>query len=82
MITRAALEETLARGPGAFLGTIRVRATSTGKVFHGWQIIDVPPGAHTILLHFDTPAENATGRWLTLASLGLVATLIIRRKKS
>lgn len=42
--------------------------------------IDVPPGRHQFQLHFDTPRENATGRWITIASLGLVAFLFIRRR--
>lgn len=48
----------------------------------GQMRIDVPPGRHEILLHFDTPQENATGRWITLASIALVGFLWIRRKQS
>jgi hypothetical protein len=48
----------------------------------GQMRIDVPPGRHEILLHFDTPQENATGRWITLASIALVGFLWIRRKQN
>lgn len=43
--------------------------------------IDVPPGRHRIEMRFDTPKENAVGRWTSLASLGLVLALLLRRRK-
>ena len=52
-LTRRSLDETLAQGPGAFLGTIRVRAVQEKKVFRGWTIISLWPGARTELLPGD-----------------------------
>jgi type II secretory pathway component PulC len=49
VLTRAALGETLAAGPGAFLGRIRVRAVGEKGVFRGWVILALWPGARTEL---------------------------------
>ena len=48
-LTRKSLDETLAAGPGAFLGRIRVRATGEKGVFRGWVILSLWPGAQTEL---------------------------------
>jgi S1-C subfamily serine protease len=44
-LSRQALEATLAEGPGAFLGRIRVRALVVGKAFKGWRIESLWPDA-------------------------------------
>jgi len=43
--------------------------------------IDVPPGRHTVTMHFDTPLENTVGRWATGLSLALTLFLVVRRRR-
>jgi uncharacterized membrane protein YfhO len=45
----------------------------------GQTRIDLPPGRHTIELHFDTPVENQVGRGISLAALALAGWLLARK---
>jgi S1-C subfamily serine protease len=38
-VSRAALDATLNAGPGAFLGTVKLRAVTSGGRFVGWKIL-------------------------------------------
>jgi type II secretory pathway component PulC len=42
-VTRAALDEAIAAGPGALLAQVRVEAVRGRKGFHGWRLLAVPP---------------------------------------
>lgn len=42
-VTRAALDETLAAGPGALLSRVRVQAVRGPSGFRGWRLVAVPP---------------------------------------
>jgi len=46
----------------------------------GQMRVDVPPGKHKIVMHFDTPLENRVGLWITIGSLILVAAVFARRR--
>lgn len=42
----------------------------------GFMLIDVPPGSHTIRMHFETPLENRAGAILSALSLITVFSLL------
>ncbi len=62
-LTRKALDETLAAGPGAFLGKVRVRAVAEKSVFRGWVIVALWPGADVELAPGDV-VKRLNGRTL------------------
>jgi hypothetical protein len=45
----------------------------------GWMLIDVPPGQHTVSLHFQTPAENRIGQVLFFVTLAIIGVLLLKR---
>ncbi len=46
---------------------------------YGQIRIDLPPGQHKLVLHFDTPLENQIGRGISLLSIAIAAYLLIRK---
>jgi type II secretory pathway component PulC len=42
-VTRAALDEMVAAGPGALLARVRVQAARDKAAFKGWQLLSLPP---------------------------------------
>ncbi|MBI2686810.1 MAG: hypothetical protein HYX27_10875 [Acidobacteria bacterium] len=49
----------------------------TGDPF-GQMRIDVPPGDHRIVMHFDTPKENLSGRWISATALMIALLLLLK----
>ncbi len=47
----------------------------------GFMLIDVPPGAHTIVMRFETPLETYVGQLLLVVSLLTVGGLVVRETK-
>ncbi|MBK9169168.1 MAG: hypothetical protein IPM24_17120 [Bryobacterales bacterium] len=47
----------------------------------GQMLVDPPPGDHNILLWWEKPLDDRIGGWITLASLVVVAILLLRPAK-
>jgi hypothetical protein len=45
-----------------------------------FMLIDVPPGSHTIRMHFETPLENRAGQGLFFVGLAAIAALFWRQR--
>jgi hypothetical protein len=61
------------------------RARENGREFpvsedpFGQMRVDVPPGTHTLRMHFDTPIDNQIGRVVSAAALLLAIGLLLKR---
>jgi hypothetical protein len=56
------------------------RALSIKPDAIGFMLVETPPGKHSVRMVFETPLEVFIGRALTLASLALIAFLLVRYK--
>jgi hypothetical protein len=48
----------------------------------GFMLLDMPPGHHSIMMHFEVPVENRAGQALLALSLMTVAALLVGGRRA